>query len=82
MEKDEERVLSGFGLGFAMWDLMIQSFSKKPQKQKQFDETRRKRVHAQTGAECHRLCLPGPHGSVASSLNRDRVSSTEGHRAP
>lgn len=40
--EDEESVLSGFGLGFAMWDLMIQLFSKKPQEQKQFDETQRK----------------------------------------
>ena len=39
---DEESLVSVFGLGSAIWDLMIQLFSKKPQEQKQFNETQRK----------------------------------------
>lgn len=59
-KEEEESVLSLFGLAFAMWDLMIQSFSKKPQEHKQFDETQRKGVHAQTATECRRLCGDPP----------------------
>jgi hypothetical protein len=40
--EDEQSLVSVLGLGFDMWEPMMQLFSKKPQKQKQFDETQRK----------------------------------------
>lgn len=57
---DEESLVSVFGLGSAIWDLMIQLFSKKPQEQKQFNETQRKRVSPRKATECHRLCRDPP----------------------
>ena len=94
--EDEESSVSVSGLGSAVWDLRIQLFSKKPQEQKQVDETQRKWVPPRKAAECHRLCQDPPqmnpwaaaqfchrgtHASEASPASGDHGSYTGGHRA-
>ena len=63
-----------WGLGLVMWDLMLQLFGEKPQKQKQFDETQRKRVVSQTVTQRHRPC-GDPRGTNPEALGSSSAPS-------